>query len=91
MLSSPDPPEYLEVEYNEGDDRDDTGAHQSSPVDVEPGQRFQQFFSEKCLKVLYRAVVKNDIFTFRLTIRGWGVGWMGSISIASDCKQMRTF
>ena len=52
VLSSPDPPEYLEVEYNEGDDRDDTGAHQSSPVDVEPEQRFQQFFSEKCLKVL---------------------------------------
>ena len=44
VLSSPDPPEYLEVEYNEGDDRDDTGAHQSSPVDVEPVQRFQQFF-----------------------------------------------
>ena len=39
MLSSPDPPEYLEVEYNEGDDRDDTGAHQSSPVDVEPEQK----------------------------------------------------
>ena len=52
VLSSPDPPEYLEVEYNEGDDRDDTGAHQSSPVDVEPEQRFQQLFSEKCLKVL---------------------------------------
>ena len=46
VLSSPDPPEYLEVEYNEGDDRDDTGAHQSSPVDVEPEQKFQQFFRE---------------------------------------------
>ena len=59
MLSSPDPPEYLEVEYNEGDDRDDTGAHQSSPVDVETEQKFQQFFLEKCLKVLCRTVVKN--------------------------------
>ena len=42
VLSSPDPPEYLEVEYNEGDDRDDTGAHQSSPIDVEPEQKCQK-------------------------------------------------
>ena len=59
MLSSPDPPEYLEVEYNEGDDRDDTGAHQSSPVDVEPEQKLKKK-SEKCLKVLCRTVVKRS-------------------------------
>ena len=33
---SPDPPEYLHVEEDEGGGGHDTGEHQPGPVDVEP-------------------------------------------------------